>query len=109
MVELSAEARRHVRRLREFYDEKDRPAAALNLERALSGAIQRIACTPEAGIPAPRPYPGLAAEGRLWIKEGRYWFRYRPSPPPPVIVAVFFETADIPSRAQSTDIIEWRE
>ena len=99
MVELSEEARRHVRSLREFYEEKGRPEAAFNLARALAGAIRRIELAPEAGLPAPRPYPDLAGEGRLWIKEGRYWFRYRPSPPPPVIVAVFFETVDIPGRA----------
>jgi hypothetical protein len=32
----------------------------------------------------------------LWIKVGRYWFRYAVIDPP-VIVAVFYETADIPA------------
>jgi hypothetical protein len=34
---------------------------------------------------------------RLWIKEGRYWIAYNPAPEP-TIVAVFYESANIPGR-----------
>jgi hypothetical protein len=47
--------------------------------------------------PAPRPYPELVQPGRLWLKAGRYWIAYR-THPTPAIVAVFFETANIPGR-----------
>lgn len=84
-------------RLRAFYREKERPEALRNLERAMLDAEQKITGAPEAGLPAPRPYPRLRQEGTLWIKSGRYWFAYRPEPTP-IILAIFFETADIPAR-----------
>jgi hypothetical protein len=34
---------------------------------------------------------------RLWIKEGRYWIAYNPAPEP-TIVAIFYESANIPGR-----------
>jgi plasmid stabilization system protein ParE len=70
-------------------------AAALNA--ALEVAERRIAEHPEAGLSAPRPYPELARPGRAWIKAGRYWVAYRIKAPP-LIVAVFYEMADIPGR-----------
>lgn len=44
------------------------------------------------------PYPRLASDGRRWIKVGAYWIAYSTTEPP-VILGVFYETADIPSRA----------
>ena len=70
----------------------------MNLVTVVTRAIERIEATPEDGLNAPGPYPELAQDGRRWIKEGRYWFRYSVTMPP-VIVAVFFETADLPGRA----------
>jgi len=64
---------------------------------ALENAWTVITDNPSAGLPAPRPYPQLALPGRRWIKSGRYWILYRDTPPL-VIVGVFFETSDIPSR-----------
>jgi hypothetical protein len=52
---------------------------------------------PGDGLPAPRPYPELARPGQAWLKAGRYWIAYGTGAPP-VILAVFFETADIPGR-----------
>ena len=52
---------------------------------------------PGAGLSAPRPYPALAQKGRAWIKAGRYWIAYR-TKPRLLIVAVFYETANIPGR-----------
>jgi hypothetical protein len=34
---------------------------------------------------------------QLWVKSGRYWIAYQTAPAP-VIVAVYFETANIPAR-----------
>jgi hypothetical protein len=34
---------------------------------------------------------------RAWVKAGRYWFAYSTTQPP-VIVAVSYETANIPGR-----------
>jgi len=48
-------------------------------------------------LPAPRAYPELARPGQAWLKAGRYWIAYGTGTPP-VILAVFFETADIPGR-----------
>jgi hypothetical protein len=39
----------------------------------------------------------LRSADRLWIKEGRYWIAYRLSPGP-MIVGVFYESANIPGR-----------
>ena len=64
---------------------------------AMQEAADRIEADPAAGLPAPRPYPELARPGRAWVKAGRYWVLYRTTAPP-VIIAVFFETADIPGR-----------
>jgi hypothetical protein len=61
---------------------------------AVDAARARIAATPLAGMPAPRPYPNLKKPGRLWLKSGRYWISY--SSRPLVIIGIFFETVDIP-------------
>jgi len=57
----------------------------------------RIEQAPETGLPAPRPYPHPAKAGRLWIKAGRYWIACL-AERPPVILAEFYDTADIPGR-----------
>ena len=97
MIALSPEARQHVRALRVYYEERDRPEATRALRNALTTAWEKIITSPAAGLAAPRPYPHLALQGRMWIKSGRYWIAYR-ADPAPVIVAVFFETANVPGR-----------
>ena len=62
---------------------------------ALDEADRRIEGNPSAGLTAPRPYPRLAQPGVLWVKAGRYWVYYTTTSPP-VIVGVFYETANIP-------------
>jgi hypothetical protein len=64
---------------------------------ALAESERRIENEPAAGLPAPRPYPRLAVPGVAWIKGGRYWKAYDLSSSS-VIVAVFFETVNIPGR-----------
>jgi len=39
----------------------------------------------------------LPGRGGVWVKSGRYWIAYQ-TDPAPVIVAVYFETANIPGR-----------
>ncbi len=93
----SAEAERQIDELCRHYDALDRTEAVRNLIMALVEAEESIQGYPSAGLEAPRPYPQLARLGRLWIKAGRYWIAYRTSLPP-VILAVFHDTADIPGR-----------
>jgi len=98
LIEYSPSARRHVLELRRHYVARERPEAILNLVRAIEDANRRISRSPSSGIPAPRPYPGLARRGLLWVKSGAYWFGYVASRDAAVVAAVFHETANIPDR-----------
>jgi plasmid stabilization system protein ParE len=93
----SADAERQIDDLRRHYRARNRPEALRNLIAALVEAEARIERDPTAGLPAPRPYPALARPGRAWIKVGRYWITYSITSPP-VILAVFYATANIPRR-----------
>jgi hypothetical protein len=84
-------------RLREHYVNKQRYEAAEALNAALDEAESWLETKPERGLPAPRPYPRLVRPGWLWMKASRYWVAYTDTRPP-MILAVFFEEADIPSR-----------
>jgi plasmid stabilization system protein ParE len=97
VILLSPEAEAQVDRLIEYYETKERVAAAINLLNALERAKLRIEQKPEAGLQAPRPYPGLRRLGRRWIIEGRYWISYSLTSPA-VFSGVFYVTADIPNR-----------
>ena len=97
MPGYTPEAEAQIDALREHYQARNRIEAARNLDRALDRAERRIGQDPEAGLPAPRPYPSMAKPGRRWIKEGRYWIAYSLTRPP-VILGVFFDMADIPGR-----------
>ena len=96
MIGLTARAQRQVRELREHYEDLERPEATRGLIAALKVASDRIEKSPAAGLAAPRPYPHLTRPDRLWIKVGRYWIAYEPTNP--VIVGVFYETANISGR-----------
>jgi plasmid stabilization system protein ParE len=93
----AAEARQQIAGLRAHYERLDRPEATVRLQAALAAAERQIEARPASGIPAPRAYPELARPGRAWIKAGRYWVTYTVTTPP-VILGVFYETADIPRR-----------
>jgi plasmid stabilization system protein ParE len=97
LIEYTRKAERHIDLLRQHYETHQRLEALRNLDVAIDDAETRIAYEPDAGLPAPRPYPFLARKGRAWIKAGRYWFAYS-NTVPPVIVGVFYDTADIPNR-----------
>jgi plasmid stabilization system protein ParE len=97
LIAFTADARRQVQALIAYYEERDRPEAVTGLTTALAAAWERIALRPAMGLAAPRPYPQLAMPGRFWIKSGRYWVGYRREPSL-IVVAVFYETANIPGR-----------
>jgi plasmid stabilization system protein ParE len=97
LIGYTGEALQQVRAFRRHYETLARDAAIRALDRALSDSEAKIERAPGTGLPAPRPYPQLARPGWAWIKSGRYWVAYR-TEPDPVIVAVFFETANIPGR-----------
>lgn len=100
MIPLSPTAEVQLDALLAHYERLGRIEAAENLLTALERASIRISNAPGAGIPAPRPYPKLAALGLQWIKQGRYWVAYL-SEPIQVIVGVYHEAADIPNRVQN--------
>lgn len=79
------------------YEALNRPEAIQGLLQALDQASDRIRTNPRAGLPAPRPYPGLAAPGEAWVKTGRYWVSYSLTNSP-IILTIFHDTADIPGR-----------
>jgi len=47
-------------------------------------------------LAAPKPYPELARAGRAWVKAGRIAYSLTT---PPIILAVFYDQADMPRRA----------
>ncbi len=97
MVGYTRKAEAQLDALRQYYVDLERLEALLNLEAALDEAEEKIEHTPAAGIPAPRPYPFLALEGRRWLKVGPYWVAYSTTKPP-VIIGIFHERVDIPGR-----------
>jgi len=97
LIAFAARAARQFRELREHYEDLGRAEAIRGLIAAMEDASRRIEENLIAGLTAPRPYPYLARPGRLWIKAGRYWVSYSTTQPP-LIVGVFFETANIPRR-----------
>lgn len=98
MIPLSPEAEAQLDALRVFYEERDRLEATRRLIMAVEEAAERIERDPESGLPAPTPYPSLAALGFLWIKAGAYWIAYHDAGAGPVIGGIFYERADIPNR-----------
>ena len=83
--------------MRQHYEKLGRPEATRNLVAAIESAWQQITTNPDAGLPAPRPYPNIARRGRAWVLAGRYWIAYI-TRPLLAIVAVVYDAADIPRR-----------
>lgn len=97
MIGFTVKAQRQILALRRHYERLERPEAVQNLVAAIQEAAERIEADPAAGLPAPRPYPELARPRRAWMQAGRYWVLYRTTDPP-VILAVFYDAANIPGR-----------
>jgi plasmid stabilization system protein ParE len=97
MIARSPEAEAQLDTPIAYYEALGRLEASINLLNALERARARISEKPEAGLPAPRPYPSLAKAGRRWVIEGTYWISYSLTTPP-IISGVFYAMADIPNR-----------
>ena len=97
MIDYAPSARLHVRQLAEYYRAKQRPEALQNLRAALISAEAAIKNRSPHVRSFPAVYRNLSRPGRAWIKEGIYWIAYNQTDPP-VIVAVFWESADFGSR-----------
>jgi plasmid stabilization system protein ParE len=97
LIAYTPEASRQIDDLIQHYEDRQRPEAIRALLTAMDEAEGKIDRAPSAGLKAPRPYPLLRQTGRAWVKAGRYWFAYGTTEPP-VIIGVFFETANIPGR-----------
>jgi plasmid stabilization system protein ParE len=97
LIDYAQEALDQIDALTRHYLRLNRPEAVTRLDDALRTAEGRIHRTPWVGLPAPRPYPALTRPGVAWIRSWRYWIGYQTSPAL-VIVAVFYDQADIPGR-----------
>jgi hypothetical protein len=96
VIALFPEASVQLAALERFYIGKQRPQALRKLNHSLAEASLIIVNSPDRGLPAPLPYPGLVSLGLSWLKRGRYWVAYDPIIP--IIAGIFFETDDIPNR-----------
>jgi len=98
VIRYTPQAVAQVDDLSSHYERLERTEASRNLRSALVAAADRISRSPMLGLKAPRPYPELIFQDRLWVKAGAYWIAYSPTPPV-TILGVFHEQADIPGRA----------
>jgi len=97
LIPYTRRALRQIDSLIQHYEERERYEAIRAFRAALDEAESTIERNPASGLPAPRPYPSLRRRGRAWVKAGRYWVAYRTGEHP-LVVAIFFKTADIPTR-----------
>ncbi len=97
MIAYTPEARRQVRELIGHYRKKQRPEAIRNLDAALARAEAALESGPTRPRMFPATYRDLARPDRAWLKEGIYWIAYQQTVPP-VILAVFWEQAEIDRR-----------
>jgi plasmid stabilization system protein ParE len=104
VIRQTRAAAAQVEALFEHYLARDRDGAARNLLRAVGEALDRIEADPLAGLPHPRPYPGMARWGYRWIKAGRYWFGHAVAADGvPVLTNVLYDAADLPERVEEAD------
>jgi plasmid stabilization system protein ParE len=64
VIALSPEAEAQLEAVIAHYEALVRVEASINLLNALERTKAQISAMPEAGLPAPRPYPSLAKAGR---------------------------------------------
>jgi plasmid stabilization system protein ParE len=97
LTEYSATALRQIGELTAHFRKKRRPEAIQNLLAALTRVEAAIAAGPRRTRAFPAGYRELARPGRAWVKEARYWIAYEQTEPP-IIVAVFWDAADLGRR-----------
>jgi plasmid stabilization system protein ParE len=95
VIDLTPEAEAHLDRLAAHYEALNRLDAAENLLKGLEAAKARISAKPGRIYSAPRPYPALEYLGWRWLLERHYWIAYSKEKPP-LITAIFHESANIP-------------
>jgi hypothetical protein len=98
MVLITAVAQAQLEALEAHYQKLGRDLAIIRMTEAVAMAAARINEGAGPFLPAPRPYPELAAYGWRWLKEARYWIAFTPIPDGQAITGIFFETSDIPRR-----------
>ena len=98
MIALSPAAERQLEELTRFYAERGRDLAIDHLVACVERASVRYLAGQGRLYEAPRPYPTLLRAGWRWTKEGRYWIAFSQAESGPVIRAIFYDAADIPSR-----------
>jgi plasmid stabilization system protein ParE len=100
ILPYTVRAASHVDALVTYYlCEKDRPEAVRSLYRTLEAASEAILAQTATLYDAPRPYPAVCEHGTYWVYFSPYWIAFR-RPNNPVISAVFYAAADIPSRIE---------
>ncbi len=80
------------------YQSAPTPPEALRNRAAALAAVDGLIAQGKT-FAAPRPYPGLARPGELWVEAQPYWIACR-TEQPRAILAVFYATTDIPGRRQ---------
>ncbi len=98
MVLITAAAQAQLEMLEDHYARLGRDLATVRMTEAVAMAAARIEEQAGPFWPSPRPYPELAAYGWQWLKEGRYWIAFAPTPGGYAVTGIFFETANIPGR-----------
>jgi hypothetical protein len=97
LIALTPEARRHVRALYAHYEERDWPEAARDLRNALTAAWEENHHF-AGGWPAHATALAAACPTGQGMAQVRALLDWLPDPTHTAIVAVFFETANIPGR-----------
>lgn len=100
MVIITKRAQDQLEALEQHYERLERDDATRRLSEALLIAMARIEAGKGPFLAAPRPYPNLAGEGWLWLKQGRYWIAFTDVGSNHAVTGIFFDTANIPERAR---------
>lgn len=100
MIYATHHAEDQLQALRAFLLKKERYDAYRNLIAAIREAKAQIEANPHQGLPHPKPYPGVARWGFLWIKMHRYWFGWSMSRGYPVVTNVLDATSRMWRRAK---------
>ncbi len=77
------------------YERKNRVEAQLKLLKILEEVSEEVLYGSPRYLPAPRPFPRLAAHGYNWILYEDYWFAFTKDAIP-AIVYVFYASARVP-------------
>jgi hypothetical protein len=102
LIRYTRIARRQIADLVAHYRQKQRPEALRNLDNAMAEAEAAILRGPKRPRRYPATYSGLTRPGIAWLKSRSYWVAYQQTVPP-VIIAVFWDQAEIDRRYPTSD------